>query len=212
MVQWCHQTVHYTTGTTLHWEQCRFPRQRIKMVFNPRIPLIPTDVPYQFNKIAVSPIRLSFAMTINKAQLGYQSLKSGRCSFANPVLFSWSTLCCYCRLSHLDLAFWIHTLVHKSNPHLQTGRSADCRSGMVTSDCRLSHLGLSFESPWSSVWMSHPCNISSTSNLQTNLGLYVWVHHSDKVVIWVTSDCQFESPSKTVVWPHLDLAFDSTSL
>ena len=36
-------------------------------VFIPRIPLIPTDVPYQFKRLQF-PIRLSFAMTINKAQ------------------------------------------------------------------------------------------------------------------------------------------------
>ena len=60
-------------------------------VFIPRIPLIPTDVPYQFKRLQF-PIRLSFAMTINKAP-GTVS-ESGRCSFANTVLCSWSTLCC----------------------------------------------------------------------------------------------------------------------
>ena len=58
-----------------------------KDVFNPRIPLIPTDVPYQFERLQF-PIRLSFAMTINKTQS--QSLKVAGVHLQTP----WSTLCC----------------------------------------------------------------------------------------------------------------------
>ena len=41
-------------------------------VFIPQIPILPSDLPFQFKRIQF-PIRLSFAMTINKAQ--GQSLK-----------------------------------------------------------------------------------------------------------------------------------------
>ncbi|GBL95422.1 hypothetical protein AVEN_154818-1 [Araneus ventricosus] len=41
-------------------------------VFIPRIPIIPSDIPFQFKRIQF-PVRLSFAMGINKAQ--GQSLK-----------------------------------------------------------------------------------------------------------------------------------------
>jgi ATP-dependent DNA helicase PIF1 len=36
-------------------------------VFIPRIPLIPSDMPFDFRRLQY-PVRLSFAMTINKAQ------------------------------------------------------------------------------------------------------------------------------------------------
>lgn len=36
-------------------------------VLQPRIPIIPTDTPFQFKRLQF-PIRLAFAMTINKAQ------------------------------------------------------------------------------------------------------------------------------------------------
>jgi ATP-dependent DNA helicase PIF1 len=36
-------------------------------VFIPRIPLIPSDTPFDFKRLQY-PVRLSFAMTINKAQ------------------------------------------------------------------------------------------------------------------------------------------------
>ena len=36
-------------------------------VLNPRIPVIPTDLPFQFKRLQF-PIRLAFAITINKAQ------------------------------------------------------------------------------------------------------------------------------------------------
>ena len=63
--EWCHHLCIHP-GTTLR-RACRFPRAKNKDVFNPRIPLIPTDVPYQFKRLQF-PIRLSFAMTINKGQ------------------------------------------------------------------------------------------------------------------------------------------------
>ena len=36
-------------------------------VFIPRIPMIPTDLPFDFKRLQL-PLKLSFAMTINKAQ------------------------------------------------------------------------------------------------------------------------------------------------
>jgi ATP-dependent DNA helicase PIF1 len=36
-------------------------------VFIPRLPLIPSDMPFDFKRLQY-PVRLSFAMTINKAQ------------------------------------------------------------------------------------------------------------------------------------------------
>ncbi|CAK1585471.1 unnamed protein product [Parnassius mnemosyne] len=40
---------------------------RCENVLLPRIPMIPTDVPIEFKRIQL-PIRLAFAMTINKSQ------------------------------------------------------------------------------------------------------------------------------------------------
>ena len=36
-------------------------------IFIPRIPLIPTDMPFEFKRLQF-PVRLSYAMSINKAQ------------------------------------------------------------------------------------------------------------------------------------------------
>ena len=47
----------------------------------PRIPMIPTDLPFEFKRLQF-PIRLAFAMTINKAQ--GQSLRVCGVSLANP--------------------------------------------------------------------------------------------------------------------------------
>ena len=52
-----------------------------KDVFIPRIPIIPSDVPYEFKRLQF-PVRLSFAMTINKAQ--GQSLKVAGVDLLNP--------------------------------------------------------------------------------------------------------------------------------
>ncbi|XP_036365352.1 uncharacterized protein LOC118766188 [Octopus sinensis] len=52
-------------------------------VFIPRIPIKPTDMPFEFKRTQL-PVRLCFAMSTNKAQ--GQSLKS------NGLLFSWSAL------------------------------------------------------------------------------------------------------------------------
>ncbi|GFV93260.1 ATP-dependent DNA helicase [Trichonephila clavipes] len=50
-------------------------------VFIPKIPLIPYDVPFQFKRLQF-PIRLSFAMSINKAQ--GQSLQTVGLDLRNP--------------------------------------------------------------------------------------------------------------------------------
>ncbi|GBL82667.1 hypothetical protein AVEN_263737-1 [Araneus ventricosus] len=50
-------------------------------VFIPRIPIIPLDFPFQFKRIQF-PVRLSFAMSINKAQ--GQSLKVVGHDFLKP--------------------------------------------------------------------------------------------------------------------------------
>jgi len=50
-------------------------------VFIPRIPLIPTDLPLDFKKLQF-PVRLAFAMSINKAQ--GQTMKTARIHLRNP--------------------------------------------------------------------------------------------------------------------------------
>jgi ATP-dependent DNA helicase PIF1 len=50
-------------------------------VFIPRIPLIPGDLPFEFKRLQF-PIRLAFAMSINKAQ--GQSLKVAGINLENP--------------------------------------------------------------------------------------------------------------------------------
>ncbi|EPB68564.1 hypothetical protein ANCCEY_12347 [Ancylostoma ceylanicum] len=50
-------------------------------VFIPRIPMIPTDMPFDFKRLQF-PVRLAFAMTINKAQ--GQSLKVAGINLQNP--------------------------------------------------------------------------------------------------------------------------------
>jgi ATP-dependent DNA helicase PIF1 len=52
-----------------------------KVVFIPRVPLIPTDLPFDFKKLQ-SPVRLAFAMTINKSQ--GQSMKTAGIHLENP--------------------------------------------------------------------------------------------------------------------------------
>jgi ATP-dependent DNA helicase PIF1 len=53
-------------------------------VFIPKIPLIPSDTPFQFKRLQL-PVRLSFAMTINKSQ--GQSLGVVGLSLGEPVFF-----------------------------------------------------------------------------------------------------------------------------
>ncbi|GBM47119.1 hypothetical protein AVEN_24248-1 [Araneus ventricosus] len=53
-------------------------------VFIPRIPIIPSDFPFQFRHIKF-PVRLSFAMSINKAQ--GQSLKVAGLDLLKPCFF-----------------------------------------------------------------------------------------------------------------------------
>ncbi|GFU96236.1 ATP-dependent DNA helicase [Trichonephila clavipes] len=50
-------------------------------VLLPRIPMIPTDMPFEFKRLQF-PVRLAFAMTINKAQ--GQSLKMCGLNLQNP--------------------------------------------------------------------------------------------------------------------------------
>ena len=52
-----------------------------EIVFIPRIPLIPNDMPFEFKRLQF-PVRLSFAMSINKAQ--GQSLKVAGLQLENP--------------------------------------------------------------------------------------------------------------------------------
>ena len=61
-------------------------------VLIPRIPMIPTDLPFQFKRLQF-PIRLAFAITINKAQ--GQSLE--KCGIdLNTDCFSHGQLCVAC--------------------------------------------------------------------------------------------------------------------
>jgi ATP-dependent DNA helicase PIF1 len=57
-------------------------------VFIPRIPMVPTDMPFEFKRLHF-PVRLAFAMSINKAQ--EQSLKVAGINLETPC-FSWPTL------------------------------------------------------------------------------------------------------------------------
>lgn len=50
-------------------------------VLLPRIPMIPTDLPFEFKRLQF-PVRIAFAMTINKAQ--GQSLKVCGLNLINP--------------------------------------------------------------------------------------------------------------------------------
>ena len=50
-------------------------------VFLPRIPMIPSDMPFEFRRLQF-PVRLAFAMSINKAQ--GQSLKVAGVNLATP--------------------------------------------------------------------------------------------------------------------------------
>jgi hypothetical protein len=65
-------------------------------VLLPRIPMIPTDMPFEFKRLQF-PMRLAFAMTINKAQ--GQSLQVCGLNLENP---------CF---SQVDNCMWLaHTL------------------------------------------------------------------------------------------------------
>jgi hypothetical protein len=78
-------------------------------VFIPRIPLIPSDTPFDFKRLQCT-VRLSFAMTINKAQ-GAVAF----CSWRQPrkfLLLSWSTIRCL-------LSSWNP----KTSLHLRSGRT-----------------------------------------------------------------------------------------
>ena len=60
-------------------------------VLIPRIPMIPTDLPFQFKRLRF-PIRLVFAITINKAQ-GQLSEKYG-IELNKDCLSPWTIVCC----------------------------------------------------------------------------------------------------------------------
>ena len=53
-------------------------------VFTPRIPMQPTDIPFEFKRLQY-PVRLAFAITINKAQ--GQSLKVAGINLESPCFF-----------------------------------------------------------------------------------------------------------------------------
>ncbi|XP_063931200.1 uncharacterized protein LOC135143251 [Zophobas morio] len=53
--------------------------QKIKLI--PRIPMVPTDLPFTFKRLQF-PVRLAFAMAINKAQ--GQSLRVAGLNLGNP--------------------------------------------------------------------------------------------------------------------------------
>ena len=58
--------VYWTTMMKLlNW--CVEPKFKGEDVLLPRIPMIPTDMPFEFKRLQF-PLRLAFAMTINKAQ------------------------------------------------------------------------------------------------------------------------------------------------
>uniref|UniRef100_UPI00358E6312 ATP-dependent DNA helicase PIF1-like n=2 Tax=Myxine glutinosa TaxID=7769 RepID=UPI00358E6312 len=77
-------------------------------VFIPRIPIIPTDMPFQFKRLQF-PVRLSFAMTINKSQ--GQFLKVAGVELTSPC-FSHGQLCVACsRVGAALVAQWIMCLL-----------------------------------------------------------------------------------------------------
>ena len=61
-------------------------------VFLPRITLIPSgaNIPFEFKRLQL-PVRVCFAMLINKAQ--GQSFNSGRPLFTSTLFFTWAVLC-----------------------------------------------------------------------------------------------------------------------
>lgn len=63
-----------------------------EIVMIPRIPLIPTDMPFQFKRLQF-PVRLSFAMTVNKAQ--GQTLQVCGVNLEEPC-FSHGQVCVAC--------------------------------------------------------------------------------------------------------------------
>jgi len=66
-------------------------------VFIPRIPLIPTDLPFNFKRIEF-PVRLAFAMSTNKAQ--GQSLKIAGIHLQNPCFSHGQLYVAYSRVGH----------------------------------------------------------------------------------------------------------------
>ena len=61
--------------------------------FLPRIPLIPSDanIPFEFKRLQF-PVRVCFAMLINKAQ-GQSLIDSGWSLFTSTLFFTWAVLC-----------------------------------------------------------------------------------------------------------------------
>jgi hypothetical protein len=56
-------------------------------VLLPRIPMIPTDMSYEFKRLQY-PVRLTFAMTINKSQGLHNKNKFGK-----SMLLTWTNVC-----------------------------------------------------------------------------------------------------------------------
>jgi ATP-dependent DNA helicase PIF1 len=68
-----------------------------KDVFNPRIPLIPTDLPFDFKRIQF-PVRLAFATSTNKAQR--KSLKIAGINLPNACFSHGQLYVSYSRVGH----------------------------------------------------------------------------------------------------------------
>lgn len=60
-------------------------------VFIPRIPMIPSDMPFEFKRLQF-PVRLAFAVTINKAHGAI--VRNLRCEFGISCFFAWTIVCC----------------------------------------------------------------------------------------------------------------------
>jgi ATP-dependent DNA helicase PIF1 len=80
-------------------------------VFIPRIPLIPNDMPFDFKRLQF-PVRLAFAMTINKAQ--GQSLRVAGINLENPY-FSHGQLYVACSRVGTPKQLYVYLCARKEN-------------------------------------------------------------------------------------------------
>ena len=75
-------------------------------VLIPQVPLIPNDMPFEFKRLQF-PVRLAFAMLINKSQgqslsvCGYQSWK--------PMFLTWPIICCLFQCLNTNKTIYICT-------------------------------------------------------------------------------------------------------